>query len=87
MRHVWTLTLAQALAACGTIMLVTFGGIVGARLAPSPALATLPGLTLEAVSARTQPLADEAAVALGAALLLLGALKQGQTPIDTAEPC
>ena len=32
-------------------------------------------------------LAAGAAVALGAALLLLGALKQGQTPIDTAEPC
>ena len=48
-------------------------GIVGANAkrawakdAHVPALATLPGLTLEAVSARTQPLADEAAVALGA---------------------
>ena len=32
-------------------------------------------------------LAAGAAVALGAALLLFGALKQGQTPIDTSEPC
>lgn len=42
MRHVWTLTIAQAFAACSTITLVTFGGIVGTRIAPSPALATLP---------------------------------------------
>jgi MFS family permease len=42
MRHVWTLTLAQAFAACSTITLVTFGGIVGTHMAPSPALATLP---------------------------------------------
>ena len=48
-------------------------GIVGANAkrawakdAHVPALATLPGLTLEAVSARTQPLADEAAAAFGA---------------------
>lgn len=42
MRNVWILTLAQALAACGTIVLVTFGGIVGTRIAPTPVLATLP---------------------------------------------
>ena len=42
MRNVWLLTLAQAFAACGTIMLVTFGGIVGTELAPSAVLATLP---------------------------------------------
>lgn len=42
MQHVWTLTLAQAFAACGTIILVSFGGIVGTRIAPEPALATLP---------------------------------------------
>lgn len=42
MRNVWILTLAQAFAACGTIVLVTFGGIVGTRLSPIPALATLP---------------------------------------------
>lgn len=42
MHHVWILTLAQAFAACGTIILVSFGGIVGTRIAPEPALATLP---------------------------------------------
>jgi MFS family permease len=42
MRHVWTLTIAQAFAACSTITLVTFGGIVGTHMAPTPALATLP---------------------------------------------
>ena len=42
MRDVWILAVAQALAACGTIMLVTFGGIVGTELAPFQAIATLP---------------------------------------------
>lgn len=42
MRNVWILTAAQAFAACGTIVLVTFGGIIGTRIAPTPALATLP---------------------------------------------
>lgn len=42
MRDVWILALAQALAASGTIVLVTFGGIVGTTLAPSAAVATLP---------------------------------------------
>lgn len=42
MHNVWILTLAQAFAACGTIVLVSFGGIVGTRIAPEPALATLP---------------------------------------------
>ncbi len=42
MRNVWILTLAQGFAACGTITLVTFGGIVGTELAPQPMLATLP---------------------------------------------
>jgi MFS family permease len=42
MRNVWILAVTQMFAACGTIMLVTFGGIVGTRLAPSPMLATLP---------------------------------------------
>jgi len=42
MRDVWILALAQACAACGTIVLVTFGGIVGTELAPFPAIATLP---------------------------------------------
>lgn len=57
MKNVWILTLAQALAGCGTIMLVAFGGIAGARLAPNPALATLPlslsvlGVALTAIPA------------------------------------
>ncbi len=42
MRNVWVLAFAQALAGCGTIMLVTFGGIIGTHLAPTPAIATLP---------------------------------------------
>jgi len=42
MRNVWILTLAQAFAACGTITLFAFGGIVGTQIAPTPALATLP---------------------------------------------
>lgn len=42
MYQVWILTLAQGFAACGTIVLVTFGGIVGTRMAPEPWLATLP---------------------------------------------
>lgn len=42
MRHVWTLTLAQSFAACSSIILMTFGGIVGTEMAPTPALATLP---------------------------------------------
>lgn len=42
MRNVWILTLAQAFAACGTLTLFAFGGIVGTHIAPLPALATLP---------------------------------------------
>ncbi len=42
MRNVWILAIAQACAGCGTIVLVTFGGIVGTELAPFPAIATLP---------------------------------------------
>ena len=58
MRHIWTLTLAQAFAACGTIMLVAFGGIVGAHLAPSPALATLPwSLSVVGLAAASVPAA------------------------------
>ena len=58
MRHVWTLTVAQAFAACGTLMLVTFGGIVGARLAPAPALATLPwSLSIVGLAAASVPAA------------------------------
>lgn len=42
MRDVWILALAQACAASGTIVLFTFGGIIGTELAPFPAVATLP---------------------------------------------
>ena len=42
MPQVWLLTLAQALAACGTIVLISFAGIVGTRIAPQAFLATLP---------------------------------------------
>jgi MFS family permease len=41
-RRVYLLALAQALSASGTVVIVVFGGILGARLAPDPALATLP---------------------------------------------
>jgi MFS family permease len=52
------LTLAQALAACGTVMLVAFGGIAGARLAPTAALATLPwSLTVVGIASASLPAA------------------------------
>ncbi len=41
-RNVYLLALAQMLSASGTVAVVVFGGILGARLAPDPALATLP---------------------------------------------
>lgn len=61
MRNVWILTFAQGFAACGTITLVTFGGIVGTHIAPSAALATLP-LSMSVVGL--------AATSLPAALLM-----------------
>lgn len=58
MRNVWILAAAQAFGACGTIVLVTFGGIVGARIAPSPSLATLPlALAVLGVALGTLPAA------------------------------
>jgi MFS family permease len=42
MKNVYILMAAQALAGCSTIMLVAFGGIAGARIAPMPEIATLP---------------------------------------------
>jgi predicted MFS family arabinose efflux permease len=58
MRNVWILALAQALTGCGTIVLVAFGGIVGTRLASSPALATLPlSLAIVGVAATSIPAA------------------------------
>ncbi|HEY7753361.1 MAG TPA: MFS transporter [Steroidobacteraceae bacterium] len=42
MPQVWMLSLSQALCMSGSFLLVMLGGIIGAGLAPSPALATLP---------------------------------------------
>lgn len=41
-RNVYLLALAQLFSASGTVAIVVFGGILGARLAPDPSLATLP---------------------------------------------
>ena len=41
-RNVWVLFSAQAFGSCGTIMVITLGGIVGAIMAPEEALATAP---------------------------------------------
>ncbi len=58
MRSVWILTLAQALAGCGNFVLIAFGGIIGASIAPSPALATLPlSLAVVGVAANSIPAA------------------------------
>jgi MFS family permease len=55
-RNVLVLALAQVFGACGTIVMVTFGGIVGSRIAPTPALATLPmALTVVGVALATPP--------------------------------
>ena len=40
--NVWILTLAQAFAMSATPMMMLLGGIIGAEIAPSPELATLP---------------------------------------------
>ena len=40
--NVWVLTLAQAFAMSATPMMMLLGGIIGAEIAPSPELATLP---------------------------------------------
>lgn len=58
MRQVWLLTLAQALAACGTIVLISFAGIVGTHIAPLPVLATLPlSMSVVGVAATSLPAA------------------------------
>lgn len=58
MRDVWVLTLAQALAACGTITIATVGGILGTALAPSPVVATLPlSLSVLGTAATSMPAA------------------------------
>ena len=92
MRNVWILAAAQAFGACGTIMLVTFGGIVGTRIAPTAALATLPlALTIVGAAVATLPATlsmrrfgrkpaflASALVSSGAALLAAWANAHGQ---------
>ncbi|MFV7769166.1 MFS transporter [Shewanella marisflavi] len=41
-RNVWVLTLAQAFAMSATPMMMLLGGLIGAQLAPTPSLSTLP---------------------------------------------
>jgi MFS family permease len=58
MRNVWTLTVAQGFAACGTFTLFSFGGIVGTEIAPLPELATLPvSLAVAGVASMSIPAA------------------------------
>ena len=58
MNPLYLLTLAQALAACGSITVVLLGGILGVKLAPSPALATLaPALAIVGMAGMTIPAA------------------------------
>ncbi|MCS6947016.1 MAG: MFS transporter [Steroidobacteraceae bacterium] len=58
MKNVYLLMAAQALAGCGMIMLVTFGGIAGSRIAPFPQIATLPlSLAIVGVAAMSLPAA------------------------------
>jgi MFS family permease len=58
MWNVWILAAAQVFGACGTIVMVTFGGIVGAEIAPAPVLATLPmAITVVGVALATMPAA------------------------------
>lgn len=75
MRHVWTLLIAQSFAACGTIVLFTFGGIVGTRMAPEPWLATLP---------LSMSILGLAALSLPAALLMQ---RIGRRPAFIASAC
>lgn len=58
MKNIYILTAAQALAGCSTIMLVAFGGIAGARIAPFPEIATLPlSLSILSMAATSLPAA------------------------------
>lgn len=91
MRDVWILAVAQACAACGTIVLVTFGGIIGTELAPFPAVATLPlslsvlGVALTSIPAallmqrvgRKPAFIGSAVMATLAALLCAASVAQG----------
>ena len=42
MRQVWVLAVAQTFATAGTMIFITYGGILGTELAPRQSLATLP---------------------------------------------
>jgi predicted MFS family arabinose efflux permease len=91
MRNVWILALAQALAGCGMIVLFAFGGIVGAALAPTPSLGTLPlSLAILGVAATTIPAAGamqrwgrkpvfvgSAVLAVGSSLVCAAAVARG----------
>lgn len=55
-RNLVILVICQLLSASGSIVMVTLGGIIGARLSPDPAYATLPvSLMIVAVAATTIP--------------------------------
>jgi MFS family permease len=57
-RSVFLLALAQMLSASGTTVMFVFGGILGARLAPDPSLATLPvSMAIVGVACTTWPAA------------------------------
>ncbi len=95
MRNLWILTVAQALGSCGMIMLVTYGGIIGTRIAPAPALATLPlALTIVGIALSTIPAAmtmrrwgrkrgfiASGGVGVAAALLAAWAIAHAQFPL------
>jgi len=55
-RNLAILVVCQMISATGSIVVVTLGGIIGAQLAPTPALATLPiSMMVVAVAATTVP--------------------------------
>lgn len=86
--NVWILALTQAFAFCGPPLVVLVGGLIGAELAPSPGLATLPvALMVVGTAASTVPMpllmrrlgrkpvfVTMALVAAGVALLAAGLL-------------
>ena len=95
MRNVWILAAAQAFGACGSITLVTFGGIVGMRIAPASTLATLPlALMIVGAAVATLPAAllmrrfgrkpafvTSTLISASAALLAAWANAHGQFPL------
>jgi len=57
-KNIWVLTIALALVQGGMPLLVLVGGVLGAELAPTPAMATLPiSITLIALAIATVPAA------------------------------